>query len=868
MRLSDLFPKSEKNKAMAVVCVVVLTLAAAFFHEGIMLHSNTIEQIILTREQAINAVISDISRYSLTPYQERLATLVATHNGIPQTLHDRDRAGLYGLVLPLYQALQRENKHLYVMHFHLPDGRSFLRMHNPEKFGDDLRHIRPAVQKVHADKTPLNCYEIGIYGAFYRIIQPIFYQGAYVGAVELGIKVHAIMESIQERISDPLTTFYLTEKWQKVIKAAVPEHQFLTFGKYTLNTHDEPLYNALPRNLELSRDNQRLTIAETSYLIHTLPIFTDHQGATLGGIVVMQDISHALAARQEYIVRSLIFSGSLLALALLVLYLSFGKLIGKLEQSRASLKKTVARLTREIDERKLTENELTKSKKEWERTFNAIGDIVSIMDSGLRIIKANQAAHTVLAAEPGTLAGKFCYEVFNNRSEACENCPGIATIDNCQVHSAEIYHENLGKKFLITTSPVPDERGEFSHIVHIAKDITEQRELENRLRQSQKMEAIGTLAGGIAHDFNNILTAISGYTQLALLKVDDKEKVIKDLHQVKNAAQRAKDLIKQILTFSRQTDKDQRSIHITHLVRETVKLLRSSIPSSIELRQDISTPGNILADPGQIQQIIMNLATNAYQAMLETGGILGIFLNEVTISDKEIIAEPRIKPGKYIRLEVSDTGCGMNAETKAKIFEPYFTTKEMGKGTGLGLAVVHGIVTAHHGYITVYSEPGHGTTFHVYLPMVEEEPVAAPPQSPQVIRGGTEHLLLVEDEESISELVTEVLQTYGYHVTSFADGKQAWHHFVDHPADYDLILTDMSMPHLTGLQLSEKVREVRPDIPIILCSGYGEMVFKDKARNAGINRYIQKPLELEDLARIIRETLDNSMENRAPAGPA
>ena len=753
------------------------------------------------------------------------------------------------------------------MHFHLPDGRSFLRMHTPDKFGDDLRAIRPAVQKIHADKTPSSCYEIGIYGAFYRIIQPVFYQGTYAGAVELGIKVHAIMESIQQQISEPLTTFYLTEEWHKVIKTALPEHHFLTFGKYTLNTHDEPLYSALPRNFRLDRDNQQLTIADTPYLIHTLPIFTNHQGETLGGIVVMQDISQPLAAKKQYIFRSLLFSGSLLALALLALHLSFGKLIGKLEHSRASLKKTVARLTREINERRLTEKELTKSKQEWERTFNAIGDIVAIMDSRLRIIKANKTAHTVLAAEPGTLSGRFCHEVFSNSSEPCTNCPAIATIDNCRVHSAEIYHDTLGKNFLITTSPVPDENGEFNHIVHIAKDITEQRELENRLRQSQKMEAIGTLAGGIAHDFNNILTAISGYTQLALLKADDKEKVVKDLNQVRNAAQRAKDLVKQILTFSRQTNKEQRPLQIAHLVRETLKLLRSSIPSSIELRQEISTPGNILADAGQIQQVIMNLATNAYQAMQERGGSLGIFLHEVTISAKEIIAEPKIKPGNYIRLEVSDTGCGMDAETKAKIFEPYFTTKEMGKGTGLGLAVVHGIVTAHHGYITVYSEPGQGTTFHVYLPMVDQEPLAVPRQAvtSQTIGGGTEHLMLVEDEESIAALVTEVLQSYGYLVTSFADGKQAWHNFVEHALDYDLILTDMSMPHLSGLQLSEKVKEVRPDIPIILCSGYGEMVFKDKARAAGINRSIQKPLELESLARIIREMLDNSKESRGPA---
>jgi PAS domain S-box-containing protein len=857
MRLRDLFAKSDKNKAMTVVAMVMLALTTAFFYEGLTLHSNTIEKVIQERKQAIDSVVTDITLFSLAPYQQRLANLVTTHPEISQALHAQDRDTLHRLTQPLYAALQRENAYLHVMHYHLPDGRSFLRMHTPGTFGDDLNEIRPAINFVHQQKTPLNCYEIGIYGAFYRIIQPVFHQDTYVGALELGIRVHTIMESIQKQIPDPITTFFLAKHWQRVIDE--PGHESLDFGEYTVITHNIPLYHHLPRDLDLSLPNQRLRLAGKDYLVHSHPVFTDFRGEKMGGFIVLQDISQPLAAKKTFIFRSIAFSGSLFALAMVVLYLGFGRLIGKLEDSQATLKKTVAKLVVEVEERKQTENNLLRSKNEWERTFNAIGDIVTILDSKLRIIKANKTAHEALGVQPGSLIGKFCHEVFSNRSTACDHCPAVHTLENRLVHVAEIEHQNLGKEFLITTSPVPDETGEFSHIVHIAKDITEKKALEAKLRQAQKMEAIGTLAGGIAHDFNNILTAISGYTQLAVIKAGDNKKVTRDLEQVTNAARRAKDLVRQILTFSRQAEQKQQPIHLSPIVTETLKLLRSSMPSSIALRKNITTPGPILADPSQIHQIIMNLATNAYHAMQETGGILGISVQEVILNDTELPVDIKIKQGTYIRLEVSDTGYGMDEETKAKIFEPYFTTKEVGKGTGLGLAVVHGIVSAHHGHINVYSEPGQGTTFHVYLPRVDEEPANdTPPAVPEPVRGGTERLILIDDEEIIVHLAAEVLKDLGYTVASFSDSKLAWDTFAARPDDYDLVITDMSMPHLSGLQLTEKIRKIRPATPVILCSGYGETVMKDKALAMGVSRYLQKPLDMDILARILRELLDEA----------
>ncbi len=827
MRLYNFFPKSEKNKAIVLVSLVVIILAAAFFYEGITFYSKTIDQVIVDEKKSIDRTVKDITLYSFTPYEQRISNILTTHEEIPKALIDQNREALYHLTLPLFQALKSENKYLHVMHFHLPNGRSFLRMHDRQKFGDDLRKIRPAVQHVHQQRTPLTCYEIGIYGAFYRIIYPVFYQNSYAGVLELGIKSHTILESLQKQISDPLTTFYLTDRWQKVTKSI--ENDFPVFGKHTLNTHNDPLYKQLPPDIDLTRDNQRIIIDGNSYLLHAYPIFNDFQGKPLGGFVVMQDISQALKAKKSFIFRSLIFTCLLLMISLLILRFSFGKLIGKLENSQAN----------------------------WLRTFDAIGDIVTILDSQFQIINANKAAYRLLNAEPGSLRGKFCYEVFSGRSSVCDGCPGNDTIDHCQINSAEIEHEMLGKNFLITTSPVPDKNGKFTNIVHIAKDITVRKELETQLRQAQKMEAIGTLAGGIAHDFNNILTAIYGYSQLATMKAGKKEKVVEYLKQVNNATTRATNLVTQILTFSRQTEQSKRPLQISYIVKEALKLLRSSIPTSIEIKQSFDSQGNILADPTQIHQIVMNLATNAYHAMLETGGILAVSVQEVTIGEKDMISELKITPGEYIRLEVSDTGYGMDETTKDKIFEPYFTTKEVGKGTGLGLAVVHGIVTSHNGHINVYSEPGQGTTFHVYLPLVEEKADHyLPPAAEEPVRGGSERIMFIDDEDIIADLAAEILGTYGYKTTIFTNSVQAMEDFLKNPDGYDLVITDMSMPHMTGLQLTEKIKEIRPALPIILCSGYSEIIYKEKALTLGISKYIQKPLIMDDLARVVRELLD------------
>ena len=385
----------------------------------------------------------------------------------------------------------------------------------------------------------------------------------------------------------------------------------------------------------------------------------------------------------------------------------------------------------------------------------------------------------------------------------------------------------------------------------------EKQKLASQLRQAQKMEAIGTLAGGIAHDFNNILSIIFGYNELAMLEKDPKNR-LRHLEELRKGAKRAKELVAQILAFSRKAEQQKQPLQVSLIIREALKMLRASIPTTIEIRQDIASDGLVLADSSQIHQVIMNLCTNAYHAMRKTGGTLAVSLQEVTIEEEDY-GYANLARGKYLKLEVSDTGDGIDPKIQEKIFEPYFTTKQQGEGTGLGLAVVHGIVKSHHGHINVYSEPGKGTSFHVYLPLTEREAAAAPDTpAPTELRGKGERVLFIDDEKQIREVVAAILTKNGYQVTAFADGAQALAEFEKNPAQFDLVITDMTMPVMTGAELAQKILTLRPRTPIILCTGQSEIINREAALAMGICDYLNKPVLIETLLEAARKALAKS----------
>jgi signal transduction histidine kinase/ActR/RegA family two-component response regulator len=388
----------------------------------------------------------------------------------------------------------------------------------------------------------------------------------------------------------------------------------------------------------------------------------------------------------------------------------------------------------------------------------------------------------------------------------------------------------------------------------------ERRKLEARLRQAQKMEAIGTLAGGVAHDFNNILAAMIGYTQLALLDATLTAESKHHLEQVLRGGDRARDLIGQILAFSRQTEQVQKPIDMGQTIRELLRLLRATLPSTIEIRQEIAPgTGTVLADPGQINQVLMNLCTNAAQAMPEKGGILEIRLDEIALHDGYANRQLALPIGAYVRLIVADNGSGMPSEIRERIFDPYFTTKEPGEGTGLGLAMVHGIVKSHRGAIAVYSEPGQGTTFQVYLPRIDEE--TQPDQATSTsLPGGDERILFVDDEAPLAEIAAYMLERLGYQVVTRTSSLEALATFRADPQAFDLVITDQTMPQMTGLELAGRLLAMRKDLPIILCSGFSSTVNEKSLKDNGISDYIMKPVLIRELAESMRHVLNKVAE--------
>ena len=382
---------------------------------------------------------------------------------------------------------------------------------------------------------------------------------------------------------------------------------------------------------------------------------------------------------------------------------------------------------------------------------------------------------------------------------------------------------------------------------------------ERQLQQVLKIQAIGTLAGGIAHDFNNILFPIVGYTELTMDEVSEDSVAHKNLEEILKAAHRAKNLVQQILTFSRQSDQERKPIKIQNIITETLRLLRASIPASIEIIHKIQDDcGHIMGDPTQIHQVIMNLCTNAYHAMQDKGGKLEVILTEIDVGYKEMIDKVGMQPGKHLRLLVKDEGCGMEASVLDRIFEPYYTTKEQGKGTGLGLSVIHGIVKNHGGDITVKSTPGKGTIFQVYLPLIEDVDPDVEFESTDGAIKGEERILLVDDEEQIVAMEQQMLENLGYRVTARTDSAEALKVFAEHPQNFDLVITDMTMPHMTGDQLAQKMLDIEPNIPVILCTGFNQGITEEKALAMGIPKFVMKPVVKKELATTIRTVLDQN----------
>ena len=521
----------------------------------------------------------------------------------------------------------------------------------------------------------------------------------------------------------------------------------------------------------------------------------------------------------------------------------------------------LANVSLDITDRKRTEAALQESEQKYLSLLEANPDPVVVYDMEGKVIYFNPAFTRVFGWSLKERIGK---KMDNFVPE--ENWPETRAMIKKVTESEQRFSDLETCRYTKEGNIIPvsisgsfyeDQEGNMAGSVVNLRDISERKKLEAQFQQTQKMEAIGTLAGGIAHDFNNILSAIMGFTEISLEQVENDTDLYSNLQEVFRAGNRAKGLVKHILTFSRQTEKERKPVQVKLIAKEAIKFFRSSLPTTIDIRADIQSNSLVLGDPTQVHQILMNLCTNAGHAMQKNGGVLDVKLEDVELDVDFTIAHPDMKPGAYINLVVRDTGCGIPSHVLDQIFDPFFTTKKTGEGTGMGLSVVHGIVGSYGGTITVKSEPGQGSTFNVYLPILEmhkekeiitEEPIAT----------GSECILFIDDEPVLANLGKQILESLGYDVVIRNSSIEALELFKAQPDRFDLVITDMTMPHMTGDDLAGKLIQIKPEIPVILCTGYSAKINEQLAMAMGIRAFVLKPFVKREIATKVREALDES----------
>jgi two-component system cell cycle sensor histidine kinase/response regulator CckA len=612
-----------------------------------------------------------------------------------------------------------------------------------------------------------------------------------------------------------------------------------------------------------------LMLMLTIYAIYVLPIvatetITDFRTFFTANAFLIALLSSSLVLRYFY------FTGLVNELGLKYdLELSKMHLENQVDDRTAKLSDSIVSLQKEIVERKRFELAVKKSSDEWRATVDATADMIMMLNTDFTVIRLNKAAALFYNQPYKKLMGTSLFQLFRdgNLQKDANKWPALKPSLEHQEGNVYLADKKIWLSFSL--DPIRDDGGQLIGGVFMMRDITErikveeeQRKLQAELLQIQKMESIGLLAGGIAHDFNNILSAIIGFSQLALMKLPDDHPAAESIRIVYDSGERAASLTRQLLAFSRKQVLEMKVVNLNTVIENTAKMLRRVIGENIVLDLNLQVPlKNILADTGQMEQVLMNLLVNARDAM-PSGGQVRVETSEVRLREEN---DQNVTPGAYVMVSVTDTGTGMSREVQERVFEPFFTTKGIGKGTGLGLSTVYGIVKQHNGHITVHSELGQGTTFKLYFPLLNSETDVINAQRQSKLMGGAETVLVVDDEPSIRKLIMQTMQPLGYKLLDAPSGDDAVKVSVAYPGAIDLLITDVVMPGMNGMQVAETLRQSRPDMKVIFISGYADnaIVQQDMIDRKLI--LIQKPLTPSVLAAKVREVMDKKNDLEKPA---
>ncbi len=881
-----------RTKTILSMLAVILVLSGGYLYIFIHQQQENRQLIINGNKIRARTLITTVADRLNQQYRGRIQGLIYSRRDIVQLFADRERHRLFKAILPVFKQLRREDEYFSHINFVLPDNSLFLQIDKPGQHEEGCACF-PKVTNGAGGPRMSSGFEDDCYGLDFFIVQPVFEQKKYIGSMSFGIRVDEFLDALRDKLDLPVA---LLLTGARLDKDALKDHAAFPVDGGMIYAYNDSFFSGNAQRLHIRNENQTMDTANGGvYDIFTSYVIKNIQGKEIGRIILALDVTNFVESQHRDLFRLIVITMALLVVATLILYFNFNKILGRIgelndrlrgkneelrkageqlealvEKRTAELEETNRHLKEEVRRRQEANRALHCSVHEWQSTFDAISDPVTILDQDMVIVVANKAAHELLSPDGEEVVGRNCYALFAAGSKPCRNCPAAAASYDGATHEQKMEHNYLGKTFLVSCSPVVDGK-EILGFVHTARDITQEKNLKKQLIQAQKMEAIATLAGGIAHDFNNILGAILGNADLLLYRIppprQDKnsapagdpgitlQDVRVNLQAIKKAGNRAKELVSQILTFSRQTQTQRRNVLVTPVIKEAIKLLRASLPANIEINFRVDKDiDHIYADLTRVHQVFMNLCTNAAQAMKEKGGRLDVSLRSIEAGPEELKRYPELQPGRYVALAVQDTGHGMSKEVMNRIFDPFFTTRDVGEGTGMGLAVIHGIVSAHEGVIDVQSEKGKGSVFTVFFPAVKEADV----EVKDVVLGlprGNEKILFVDDKEDIVKMSTRMLEYLGYQVYVARSGDQALAMIKAEAADIDLVITDYSMPGITGLQLAEKIIKIRKELPVILCSGFSEAAIVDEASKTINCRFLPKPLDMNVLARTIREIL-------------
>ena len=885
-----------KNRALFLVSLIIVFLSGFFLINGISYFNVEIDTKIQEHEKIIDGVSQQLLNNIYNPYLAKISIFIEQNEQIRQAFVDKDRALLLKLSSFHYQRFHGENKFFHAMDFNLPDGTVFLRVQKPELFGDDISVSRPIITAVHKDHEQHSGFDIGKHGAIFWVAQPVFHKDEYIGAVEFGVEVKQLETSLAASLGSDVTSVLKGNKWQK---AELVNHGFQGHGDFILMTRGNTLFDEIAGQLNfINLEDQNVNVDGKQYILHSCTLLNDFNKKRIGRLVLFQDISYEVVKKKIFVTRALFLTLLLLIVSFVVLYYSFGTLLGRLEnyarenklakdnlqqdhdsleerveKRTVELAKTNVSLESEIAIRSSAEVKLVEQRKFLETLIESLGHPLYVIDAHTyQVILANKAACTITGAH--SYHGMTCYAMTHHGSEPCDGndhpCPLVEVIKTKEpaiVNHVHFDQDNNELNFEIHAFPMFDAEGNVSHVIEYNLDVTDQTNsdeekeaLRNQLFASQKMEAVGVLAGGIAHDFNNILTIILGYSQIMVLKLEEDNPMREMVDDIHDAAERAADLTRQLLAFGRKQVMKMKVVSLNGTVEDISRLLVRIIGEDVVMKVELTgSVGNVKIDIGQIEQVVMNLVINARDAM-PNGGQLIIKTAQLELDKQYTANHHGVEPGTYAVLTVSDTGKGMSTEVQEKIFEPFFTTKKRGKGTGLGLATVYGIVRQHNGHIYVYSEPDKGTTFKIYLPVIEQSVEKISRKESLTMPPGTESILIVDDDAGIRSLINDSLEPLGYTLFEAGSGEDALAVLKRTKVKVDLVLTDLIMPGMNGQELIEIIMQKQPEIKFILMSGYTDDIVSQRGDLKPWVSFINKPLLPISLANTIRDVLDGKQD--------